>query len=452
MNWIINFTAIISLSTLTGSLLFVIWYIVGRIFEKVGFVNIMYETLKLIMIFWFIPISYFCLVFLNSNRWGKILFRNTDEIFQICLPCFIVWIVGFSVLIVRYLYQMIGMRIRVRDMMPIDGNVYDEFCNVCDEIGISTKSIELFYDCKAISPYLGGFRHIYVALPVVELSKEQVRTVFIHELIHYKQKAQLMKYATELLTALHFFNPVVWIYRKQLQYWSEYACDYIAIQKIGSIRRYYEEIESIVMESLSGNSFISLLNNGKNDLESRIILMKRSYKMKRRLSVFLVFTILIILFSTIGVGATTVAAGDMYYHMFRNTLDISDDNIETLESEETEYIIEEYAMNNQIVREILPGVGMFATTLCWDMPADFIKATSNMSVTSGQNIIISAWCENTSEQFRIGILDSYGTFRYVLCNGGTYHSFAITQSGRYAVCVENISAVPLTVNFTYYIN
>ena len=53
-----NIVIIMLLTSLSGGLLVVIWLGIGVILEKLGFINIVYELLKMVIAFFFLPISY----------------------------------------------------------------------------------------------------------------------------------------------------------------------------------------------------------------------------------------------------------------------------------------------------------------------------------------------------------------------------------------------------------
>lgn len=55
------------LTSLTGSIVFVIWCILGQQLEKVGFINILYRLMKLVMIFFLVPVLYVAMTWLDDT-------------------------------------------------------------------------------------------------------------------------------------------------------------------------------------------------------------------------------------------------------------------------------------------------------------------------------------------------------------------------------------------------
>lgn len=64
MNWTIEISCMILLTSFTGSIFFLAWYAAGRCLEKAGYVRAKYGLLKIVVVSFFLPVSY---VFLKSK-------------------------------------------------------------------------------------------------------------------------------------------------------------------------------------------------------------------------------------------------------------------------------------------------------------------------------------------------------------------------------------------------
>lgn len=58
MIWTINLMYLILWTSLSGAIVSVIWFAIGRLLEKAGFLHITYTLLKVAILFWFVPITY----------------------------------------------------------------------------------------------------------------------------------------------------------------------------------------------------------------------------------------------------------------------------------------------------------------------------------------------------------------------------------------------------------
>ena len=75
MIWTINLMYLILWTSLSGAIVSVIWFAIGRLLEKAGFLHITYTLLKVAILFWFVPITY-----------GMLLLRTQmDSIYRLVL-------------------------------------------------------------------------------------------------------------------------------------------------------------------------------------------------------------------------------------------------------------------------------------------------------------------------------------------------------------------------------
>ncbi len=72
-----------------------------------------------------------------------------------------------------------------------------------------------------------GWRRARILLPAVaeEWSDDQIRIVLAHELAHIARGDWVAQLAAEVLRAIYWFNPVLWIACRRLRVESECACD-----------------------------------------------------------------------------------------------------------------------------------------------------------------------------------------------------------------------------------
>jgi len=77
-----------------------------------------------------------------------------------------------------------------------------------------------------------GYRRPIVLVPafVASWPLERVQVVLRHELAHIQRRDWLVLMAAELLRAVHWFNPLVWIACRHLRLESERACDDVVLQ------------------------------------------------------------------------------------------------------------------------------------------------------------------------------------------------------------------------------
>ena len=107
-----------------------------------------------------------------------------------------------------------------------------EDCKV--QIGIQTV-IGIVETQRIQTPCLFGYLRPRLLLPlgtVAELSNEQLRYVFLHELAHLKRHDILVGWVMATVQVLHWFNPAVWFAMTQITRDRELACDELALSTL----------------------------------------------------------------------------------------------------------------------------------------------------------------------------------------------------------------------------
>ena len=122
-----------------------------------------------------------------------------------------------------------------------DTRVLSMLENLKSEMGISRK-IPLYLCPIAGSPMMVGLIRPRILLPTAKLAQDELRFILKHELVHYKRKDLLYKYLVVTATALHWFNPIVYLVAKAINNLCETSCD-AEVLKSASVetRQFYGE-------------------------------------------------------------------------------------------------------------------------------------------------------------------------------------------------------------------
>jgi beta-lactamase regulating signal transducer with metallopeptidase domain len=97
--------------------------------------------------------------------------------------------------------------------------------------------IPLVQTAKVTSPSLYGVFRPMLLLPEqvqAKLSSKQLEYVFVHELVHFKQKDIFVNWVIHLLVILHWFNPLIWYVSYRMREDQELACDAYSLSYIGT--------------------------------------------------------------------------------------------------------------------------------------------------------------------------------------------------------------------------
>ena len=91
---------------------------------------------------------------------------------------------------------------------------------------------QLYRNPLAATPLLIGLLRPVIILPDREYTAAQLRDILLHELTHLRRKDILVKYMSVLACAVHWFNPLAWIVRREIDRVCELACDEAVIHDL----------------------------------------------------------------------------------------------------------------------------------------------------------------------------------------------------------------------------
>lgn len=150
-----------------------------------------------------------------------------------------IWIIGCLITMLYFAYHIITIySIRKSGYLITDENepdLYRQYSECLNELRIRRK-VSLYASCNISSPVSYGLLHPKVIIPQdmdILLSDEDVRFIFLHELLHYRHKDAALNYITCILQVIYWFNPFIWYGFRVLQKDREIACDNSVIHIVG---------------------------------------------------------------------------------------------------------------------------------------------------------------------------------------------------------------------------
>jgi|GEM_PF-6547190 len=118
---------------------------------------------------------------------------------------------------------LLRRRLRRWARPPVGESMPALFRQVCGEVGVTPPELLI---CPGIgSPLLTGLLHPRLVLPSEDLPSREARYVLRHELIHCRNRDLWAKLLLLAANAVHWFNPAVWLLRRDAGWDLERACD-----------------------------------------------------------------------------------------------------------------------------------------------------------------------------------------------------------------------------------
>lgn len=464
MSWI-DIVAMTGLTTLTGIILMFAWYGIGLILERLGFINIVFELLKMVVLFFYLPIAFVGLkIYIARDGVGQ-LFSPTPLIIDICQVFSVIWGIGVLFGVGVVIYNFILLHKSNSTLFECEQEQVLLFEQVKAELGLERSRIRLRQSYHHTTPYVVGIPTPKVVLPVTHYSPEELRVIFVHELMHYKQKDLFLKLATQLLLVFHFFNPFVWKLIAKIQKWSEFACDYHALEYAGGINQYFDVILNITMENPLNSGLTSHVVKNKHELQERVEKLKRNSKMKKRkgYSVILVLCAAF-MFSSVTVYAATMECAEAYVSVEEKTAveDTVADATISVPAVDTEDIAAEadtlysgltmeYGDDHRVncfegeIEETNRGGSLFE----WDLPIGSRIYGPYFECTTGTEVTVTAVFDPLYVTIRVGLEDERGYRYYAEGTDNLYFRFTIPNDRRYRIYAENNTHTEASVSGSY---
>lgn len=151
------------------------------------------------------------------------------------------------------------------------GNAFAMIEKLKTGLGIKSRITAVVYP-QAASPMIIGFIRPLLVLPCIDYSPDELYFIIRHELIHLKRGDVYLKLLFVLANAVHWFNPLVWVMRREAGIDMELSCDERVVGGAElAVKKAYTEtlISSIYRRSLSANSLTTQFNGGKKTMKKR---------------------------------------------------------------------------------------------------------------------------------------------------------------------------------------
>ncbi len=223
-----------------------------------------------------------------------------------------------------YLFPIISLSIFLKHILS-----YSKFCKELnktlqypnEELAESFKSaknemhiksnVKIFESSFIDSPMLIGFIFPKIIIPCEDFKKSELKNILLHELNHFRQKDILLKWLMTFAVSIHFFNPIIYLLRKELNRFCELSCDESVVKSMkAEDKQLYGEtlIKIAANNSIYRNVGFNMMCEEKKSLKGRLFSIMK-YKNKSAL-IFILSFVLIVLASSLTILASLVGSDD----------------------------------------------------------------------------------------------------------------------------------------------
>ena len=142
---------------------------------------------------------------------------------QIYQMFYLIWMAGAFFFLVRFAVQYMKLA-KVMDRIPVvkDGRAEDILMTVLKD---KEKRPEILKTSAIKIPCCMGVFHKRILLPAKEYTEGELYYIILHEYTHLKNNDVLTKLLINIICALYWWNPIVYLLRKDMQQSLEIRCD-----------------------------------------------------------------------------------------------------------------------------------------------------------------------------------------------------------------------------------
>jgi beta-lactamase regulating signal transducer with metallopeptidase domain len=169
-----------------------------------------------------------------------------------------------------------------------------------------TLKLPVYRNPNVQTPMLIGFFTPAIVLPDIDYSTQELDNILMHELTHYRRRDLRIKWLSVIVGAIHWFNPIVWIFRREISRICELACDEAVIRDLGAAEKqsYGETLIAVAAENrLPFGVLSTTMCAEKNALKERLGAIMKNRKFTKPAIIISAVLILAIAAAAILIGA-----------------------------------------------------------------------------------------------------------------------------------------------------
>jgi beta-lactamase regulating signal transducer with metallopeptidase domain len=198
-----------------------------------------------------------------APMWGKV----------IVVILFSTWLLVTSFLVGRFIYQILYVGgITRRAVRVSGGKLGGEINYIMSSLGIRRR-MRVMLSGEVSMPFAWGIFHPVIILPgdAEEWPEDRIHSVLIHELAHINRWDYPIHIIIEIVRALYWPNPIVWIAARKSVMERERACDDFALRSGTSYADYAEHLLHIAKMQIEGDTQVAAVTMaGEPGLMERI--------------------------------------------------------------------------------------------------------------------------------------------------------------------------------------
>lgn len=367
-----------------------------------------------------------------------------DKVFRVVG---IIWVVGCFIRLIDMGCQYYRLYNVTRGNIPVENTLWiDIFEEHKKCLGIKKASIR--HNDLLQSPVVVGIFAPTVILPLRMYMEQELRIIFEHELNHLKRHDLIWKIIGIAVTAIHWFNPFVYMIFDEMMFFQEVVNDCNStVDEIDYTTKDYVTLLMNMGQNEHINVYMTAIGESQNKMIRRIQIMLNAKKFKvTKKYVEVICCLILTVISILPTSIVTAYATDLQNQWIYGT----ENNIEVEKSVVVKSMSQVMSETDDDVNEVMVSqdVQALSTTvqLNTTIGAKVRAVYGYQKMKVGDQVTMAVNCEDESLTYRIGIKLNTGTVWYVEGTGTLIQTFVVEQDGSYSAFVQNMTNSNLTVS------
>lgn len=211
----------------------------------------------------------------------------------------VIWGIIVITIIFAYILTYIAFEFKIRKY-KYENDKIEKILDFCKEkLNIKTEIKIIKQDIIKMPALFGIFnKRILLSDNILELSEEEQKYIFIHELSHYKRKDNILNILITILRVTYFFNPIIWISLNTIKNDLELATDELAMKNENKEAQKEYSKTLVKLSVINSDKFLIqtiCVSEGKKNLERRIDSIKKLKKFEKKERVIRLISIIIVI-------------------------------------------------------------------------------------------------------------------------------------------------------------
>lgn len=252
------------------------------------------------------------------------------------------------------------------------------------------KCPRLYRSSLAATPMLLGVFRPVIYMPDREYSEQQIQNIMLHELTHLRRHDVIVKWVAAIAVYVHWFNPIAYFVRREIDRTCELACDEAVIYGLDSEGKqiYGDTLIDIAANSKKPKMIVSTtMCEEKKALKDRLSAIMKSKKNTKTIILFSCALLLVTLgiIVILGSSANRGNSVDALFREFENEAAVIRPQSIITEVGAGDYgtVIFYYNANNNLACAVVEH-GLFGNTVSKSSAELTVEYSTPASIMAGQ--------------------------------------------------------------------